>query len=135
MTIPGRSYTFLHIDDNNLDLLITSRFLQHAKLAETVHTYTSANLTLQHIREEHFDELPIIILLDIQMPELNGFDFLDRFAELPPAVTSRYHIYMLSSTLDPKDRTRVQEHPFVIDLLTKPLDTDLLRTLLEKLPD
>lgn len=66
------------------------------------------------------------------MPIMNGFDFLDKYIHLPK--TSRYkcHIIVVSSSLDTGDKLRASEHSEVLQLLEKPLNTDKLRSLLEK---
>ena len=61
-------------------------------------------------------------MLDIQMPGLNGFDFLDRFETLPQSLIDHVNIFMVSSSLDRGDLYRARRSPFVTRILRKPLN-------------
>lgn len=68
------------------------------------------------------DEEPSILFLDINMSEINGWEFLDRIKEKPP-----YPIYLISSSIDPGDIRKAEEHPYVEAYLEKPLDIEKLK--------
>lgn len=72
----------------------------------------------------------LIILLDIKMPEMDGFAFLEEFEKLDKKNSNQIMIFMLSSTLDPKDKTRAENNIFVKKLLSKPLSTEEFSLLL-----
>jgi len=63
----------------------------------------------------------LIILLDIKMPKMDGFEFLKHFDALPEDLKKKTQIFMLSSTLDPDDLKRANENCYVKKLFTKPL--------------
>jgi CheY-like chemotaxis protein len=75
-------------------------------------------------------KLPKFILLDIQMPGINGFQFLEMLQSVPEQVKSVIKVVMLSSTLDPSDIDRARSNQFVLDIMKKPLDPIGLKSLL-----
>lgn len=126
--------SIMHIDDNDIDIFLTSKLLKISKITDDINSFTVAKNALNYISENSVDmsRLPDLILLDIQMPGMNGFDFLDEFAKFPQEVIDRIDIYMLSSTIDHNDLNRAKENPHVIKVLRKPLDVDALKQILSK---
>ena len=120
-------YHFIIIDDNELDLFIIEKFLSLAELALSIQRFSSAEDGLRYI-EANGDSMPAtIILLDLQMPVMNGFDFVDAYASFSESLRSKITIYILSSTVDRGDIERIKQNPFIVDLISKPLDVDVLK--------
>ena len=67
-----------------------------------------------------------ILFLDINMPEINGWQFLDEFSKLEPHVQNQFIIYIVSSSIDPTDEEKANKHPFVKGYLPKPLNASVL---------
>jgi CheY-like chemotaxis protein len=63
----------------------------------------------------------VIVYLDINMPNLSGWEILDKFNAFPPSVKKNVRIFMLSSSIDPKDRRRASENQLVNGYIEKPL--------------
>ncbi len=120
------------IDDNEIDLKINSKIIEIAKLFEEIVVCNSGQEALDYFQKHmhHDEQLPNFILLDIQMPEMNGFDFLDRFDQLPEKIKKNCQIAMLSSTLDFGDIQRAEANLYVLKLLKKPLQPNELKHLL-----
>ena len=120
------------IDDNEIDLKINSKIVTIAKLFDEIVLCKSGTEGMdylnKYINEE--EKLPNHILLDIQMPDMNGFDFLEHYKNLPKAFTGNCQVIMLSSSLDFGDITRAEANPYVIKLLRKPLSPTELSQLL-----
>lgn len=111
------------IDDNEIDLKINGKIVSFTKLFNDIVVCRSAEEGLNYLRQ-HLTQpelLPELILLDIQMPEMSGFDFLEQYKKLPASFTEICIIAMLSSTLDFSDIQRAEANPFVVKLLKKPL--------------
>jgi CheY-like chemotaxis protein len=73
---------------------------------------------------------PALILLDVNMPVMNGLEFLEAFRQLPLARQRASTIVMLTTSLDGRDLARMQELP-IAGLVSKPLTADKLRTILQ----
>jgi CheY-like chemotaxis protein len=122
------------IDDNFIDLKINEKIIKITNTFDEIIMCLSAEEALNYLTAHQANSaaLPNFILLDIQMPEMNGFDFLEQYRKLPAAFTDQCKIAMLSSTLDFGDIQRAEANPFVVKLLKKPL---IPQTLLEVLKE
>ncbi len=111
------------IDDNEIDLKINARIIHLTKLFEEIIICYSGEESLDYLNK-HIDnpeKLPDFILLDIQMPEMDGFEFLEHYKQLPSTFTNHCPVAMLSSTLDFGDIKRAEANVYVVKLLKKPL--------------
>ena len=75
---------------------------------------------------------PDLILLDINMPIMNGFEFLDQYKSLPEEFKAKIVIYMLTSSLNAQDKVRASEYPDLTEYIRKPLNAKELEKILEK---
>ena len=112
------------VDDSNIDLLVAQMSIIKYGFAKEVVTKQSARSGLDYLLSvcETPELLPQLIFLDINMPELNGFDFLDEFEKLPPTIHQYCNIMMLSTSLEESDHIRATSNRFVSKFLNKPLD-------------
>jgi len=69
------------------------------------------------------------ILLDINMPELNGWQVLEKLQELPSSKKECLTIFMLSSSIDPRDKQKADEHVLISGYIEKPLSREILYKL------
>lgn len=124
--------SFIVIDESELDCFIARKVIQQVDKNLIVSVFQSAQLALDSIRESRISKGYItIILLDIQMPIMNGFEFVEEFEKLPVEIRSRYKICILSCTRNASDIARIMAYETVISMLEKPLikaDISLLIT-------
>lgn len=122
---------FFLIDDSTFDLFIYEKLLKKSGITDSVRTFNSAHDALKHLVSEA-DSLPdSIILLDLQMPDMNGFEFIDEFDQLPESLHKKIKLFMLSSTIDTRDIDKAKASRHIIDLLPKPLEISTLKRKLE----
>lgn len=122
------------IDDNEVDLKINSKIINISKLFDEIIICHSGDEALTYLTNNLDNEqnLPDFILLDIQMPEMDGFEFLEIFKKFPERLKEKCLITILSSTLDFGDIKKAEANPYVIKLLKKPLFPKELEEVLNK---
>ena len=122
------SHRVMLIDDSEADLLYAEIMLQRCGEPYVVRSFESARAALAALQEDPATDL---ILLDINMPGLDGFGFLEAYERLDRG--SRAPIVMLTSSPDPGDRARALRHACVKDYLTKPIDRGAAASLAQLL--
>lgn len=126
--------TVLLIDDNFVDLKINSKIIELSNLFDEIITCQSGEEGLVYLNKvlNNNGKLPELILLDIQMPDMDGFEFLELYRKLPKKLADNCLIAMLSSTLDFGDIKKAEANLHVVKLLKKPLFPTELEDLLKK---
>ncbi len=122
------------IDDNEIDNLINQKMLESASITENIYTHTGAKSAIEFLKNmEKMDVadkvLPDIIFLDIDMPLMDGFQFLDEFENLSPITKKKCKIVMLTSSINPQDFSRSKKYTNVKLFLNKPLSHESIMKL------
>jgi CheY-like chemotaxis protein len=121
----------LLIDDNEIDSYIAKHMITKNRRPQKINVKSSAIEALEFLvtLEHKGEEFPDYIFLDIQMPEMDGFEFLDEFSKFPKELIDHCKVIMLSSSDYQQDIDRSFQFPFVKKFITKPLSFDLLKDL------
>jgi len=85
---------------------------------------------LEFLETNPFDGIKTVMIVDIYMPLMNGFEFIEAFEKFPEEVRDNYLVYMLSSSINENDMNRVANYQSVKYFLNKPLKIDLLLKLI-----
>jgi CheY-like chemotaxis protein len=80
-------------------------------------------------------ELPDVIFLDIDMPIMDGFEFMEEYVKIKPKLGKKITIYMVSSSVDPVDIDRAKKISEITDYIVKPITQDQLTYIIGELVD
>jgi CheY-like chemotaxis protein len=119
------------IDDRKIDRYIAASVIKKNAFAEEIIEFDLATKALTYLQENqaHPDKLPQIILLDINMPQMNGFEFLEKLAELPGHMEKLCCVVMLTTSLSTSDHDRAAALPSVKRFINKPLNKESLNSI------
>lgn len=121
---------FIIIDDNKLNCYIAEKMIKKIASEIEVKPFIYANEAFEYIKNpQPYDTS--IILVDIQMPLMNGFNFVESFEELPENVRDKYKLYIYSSTINEKDKQQANNYKSVRQFFSKPLTHNSLDILLK----
>lgn len=111
------------IDDNALDLYIAAKLITNNNFSTHVVEHNNAATALEYLAEnqENTEVLPQIIFVDIYLPIMDGFEFLENYKLLSKTLTDNCKIIMVSSTIDDRDIYRAQQDSSVSLFAVKPL--------------
>jgi CheY-like chemotaxis protein len=125
-------FEFIIIDDDPLNNLICNTLIKGSCSNCRVTSFTYPQRALLHIKENYQaeGENKIIVLLDINMPLLTGWEVLDELRKAGNNIINRLNIYILSSSVDGRDMEKAHRDPNVVDFISKPLRKDVLNKLL-----
>jgi CheY-like chemotaxis protein len=124
------------IDDDNIFNLIHLKTMAKVNFAQNVKAFEDASKALdvlRHIVSSRPDFTPELIFLDINMPGMNGWEFLDMLNNFPEHVFENCKVIMLSSSIDPSDIEKSKKYKMVYDFISKPLTPLKLQALSSKL--
>jgi CheY-like chemotaxis protein len=122
------------IDDDPVHHSITKVILKKNGLTQPVQSYFEADKAIDHLITSSKDYLllPDIILLDINMPIMDGWQFMENFERFKGELNSLPAIYIFTSSITDTDRNKAKSYELVVGYIEKPVDTVVLKALLDK---
>lgn len=122
------------IDDDHIFVYGVKRLIHEVKLAEDLMVYENAVDALDEIRTMAGEgkSLPRVIFLDLNMPMMNGWEFLDEFLQIDHKDTHQTWVYIMSSSVNPQDLMRINNYSIVKNYILKPVTAEDLENILEE---
>ena len=122
------------VDDNETTSFLNNRLLGRLAVADHVSTFSRADEAFEQLWGNNPDgsvPAPDLVFVDLKMPGVSGFEFLELYNALPQPVQDKTVMAVLTTSMHGADTARVAQYPNV-EYLTKPLTEEKMRKLLEK---
>ena len=122
------------VDDNPNDNFFHEREIKKSNLSNVVITKNTGLKALEYLKEKKVnkDLQPDVIFLDLNMPDMNGWDFLKEYGRLDQELQDRAIIILLTTSQNADDEAKAKTWSFVSDYITKPLTRELVKEISEK---
>jgi CheY-like chemotaxis protein len=123
------------VDDDDVFVFLTTRLLDKYKLVDLIKIFDNGYDALVFIKENlgNIEALPDIILLDLSMPIMDGWQFLDEYVKINPQIGKKITIYICSSSISPDDVARAKAINAVSDFIIKPMTKEKLMEMIKNL--
>ena len=123
------------IDDDPIFIYGTKRIMKEINFCEEIIVYNNGKEALEGISKISSlgHKIPEVIFLDLNMPVMNGWEFLDQITKLPSNNLEKTFIYIISSSVDPRDLEKVKNYKVVNNYILKPITPNDLETVLNSL--
>ena len=122
------------VDDDRIYQFTTERLLQRLNVEVRFLWFKDGEEALEYIGEHRneISQLPDILIVDINMPFLDGWQFLDAFLSIKNSLAKAIDIYMVSSSNDERERSRARSTEGVLDYVEKPITKEKLAFILSQ---
>lgn len=128
----------LCIDDDPITLMLCKKVISKSSFSHEVITAQNGEEALHHFNTLKYTNdknkrKPELIFLDLNMPIMGGWEFLDHFTSADYNEFNSAPVIVLSSTIDPDDLAKAKKYPIIIDFLSKPITLPMLEYLKKKI--
>ncbi len=122
------------IDDDQLFLFGMKRILEVTKVASQISQFENGYEAIKYFENSRANEelLPDVIFVDINMPVMDGWEFIEKFSKLKSAIRKDITIYMVSSSIDYNDAERARSIRDITEYMIKPITIDQVKELYYK---
>jgi CheY-like chemotaxis protein len=122
--------TIMLIDDDEPTNFLSRMLIEEAHCAENIQVADSGKMALEYLSNS--SDSPDLIFLDINMPAMNGWEFLDKYRDLQKHKEGKIIIIMLTTSLNPDDKIKASQMPEIAGFENKPLSSELIDRVLKK---
>jgi CheY-like chemotaxis protein len=133
----------LIVDDDNASVFLTRLVLEEMQLTDEIYTVANgkealafvekhASLMPHHDPTGELEEPPSLIFLDINMPVMDGFEFLDRFEKLHATTAPNFHIVVLTTSINERDMDKAWKYN-IVSYMEKPITEEKINIIILKL--
>lgn len=118
------------IDDDEVIIYLTDILVKNIDFCDKMTSFTDSNTALKSLKSaiEKKENLPSVILIDLNMPIMNGWAFLDELQKMP--LKDQIPVFIFTSSIDAEDMERAKKYPIVKDYITKPLTIHKINKIL-----
>lgn len=118
------------IDDDEIIIYLTDKILKKVEFCERVEKFTDAQDALDKLSAALASgkDIPDVILFDLNMPNMSGWEFIEEFIKLP--MKTEIPAFVFTSSIDPADREKSYRYRAIKDFITKPLTVQKLDKIL-----
>ena len=127
--------TLVIVDDDAIFVFLTKKAIEQTHLVEHIKVFDNGRDAINYIKEniDNPDQLPQIILLDLSMPIMDGWQFLDEYITLQPKICKPIKINIVTSSISPEDVSKAQSMSAVTEFIIKPITKEKFKEIVEKL--
>ena len=118
------------VDDDEIIVYLTERILEEVQFCDESKTFKNGQLAIDQLKKAiaNKEELPQVILFDINMPVMDGWEFLEEFIKLP--LNKPIPLFVFTSSINPSDRDKAYKYKEIKDYIQKPLTVHKLDKIL-----
>ena len=123
------------IDDDHIFIYGVKRLMEETSFCENLVVYQNGQDALDDLTEKATKgaDLPSIIFLDLNMPMMTGWEFLDAYLKIDGQDPTDSKVYIVSSSIDPKDLLRIKDYNVIRNYILKPVTSDDLQNIIIEL--
>tara|TARA_R110000764_G_scaffold33003_1_gene74127 strand:- start:417 stop:815 length:399 start_codon:yes stop_codon:yes gene_type:complete len=118
-------YQLLLIEDDPIFTFLLKKGIEAAALEGDIHNFSNGLTALEFLTKEYSKEVNYIIFLDLNMPVMNGWQFMEKFEKI--ASTENCMVFVLTSSANQQDIDKLKEKPLVEEFVTKPITDFILK--------
>ncbi|MEO6549269.1 MAG: response regulator [Ferruginibacter sp.] len=121
---------FILVDDDSVNNLISTIIITEALNKADITSFQVPETALAFIGQKYLQNIePTILFLDLNMPTLSGWEFMEEYLQFPEGIKEQISIYILTSSIDDRDKDKANNYDNIAGFITKPLEEKLIVSL------
>lgn len=123
------------IDDDEIFTYIIKKIIEESEISEQITIFNNGRDAINYLTEVADEEtlLPKVIFLDLNMPLLDGWGFLDEYIRLKPKMCKKINLYVITSSVSTYDHEKSKEYSDITDFIVKPLAKEKFISIVKKM--
>ena len=119
------------VDDDAIYQIIVNKIIQRSEMFSAISSFKNGKDAIDTLQNslENIELLPDIILLDINMPIMDGWEFMEEMGLLKSQINKQINIYIVSSSIAVEDKNKSKTYPDILGYLSKPITTENLKMI------
>jgi len=119
-----RKKTIWVVDDDTIYQIIVNKIIQKSEMFSTISSFKNGKDAINAVSNSlnNIESFPDIILLDINMPIMDGWEFMEELQVLKPSINKQIIVYIVSSSIAVEDKNKAKSYPDILGYLSKPVN-------------